>query len=476
MVGDQRRDLARGDELAHVLGLGLRERAGAPVGLVGRVARRSRAAPEAAVVAVGVDARAGQAERRLQAVAGLVARDQAAVLAPVLVRVREDVDRLVVGGAAAAVAAALQLAGLARGVEAVRVDDRDDDRARGLDQPPGLRVAAAVAEDELVRPLHRVLGRRPLARVVRAHLEEDRLAVARVRVGGDLDALDRAALVRGVVERDRLDEVRVLAGEALHVLAVVVQAPVGGPAAGQLGGDGGRVERGVGAAVPAALRGEVGGLDGPLEAGGAELLRVLGAVQDDLEEARPAVLGDVEAEVRELLGALPGRRGHAHHRGRLGGRRGGQALGVEVERRRPRPAGDPARLDGQRGGAADVADGQLTAAAVGRAGHEPPGQRVEDREVPVARGPRGASRSRCPRRPRRAGAARTRSRRSAASPCSCDRPRVADVTVAAPAVPANNRPPPATPSASVRIPRLSMCPSQERERIRWLPGPTNSDP
>ena len=382
VVGDQRGHLARGDELADVLRLRLGERAGAPVGLVGRVAGRARAAPEAAVVAVRVDARAGQAERRLEAVAGLLAGDHAAVLAPVLVRVREDVDGLVVGAAAAAVAGAQQLAGLARGVEAVGVDDRHDDRARGLHQPLGLGVAAAVAEDQLVGPLHRVLGRRPLARVVRAHLEEDGLAVAGVRVRGDLDALDRTALVRGVVERDRLDEVGVLARQALHRLRVVEQPAVGGLAAGQLGGRVGGGEGRVGAAVLTALERQVRDLRHVLEARVAQLARVGRAVQHDLDEAGAAVLGHVEPRVRELLRPRTGRRGDPHQRRRLGGDRG-QPLRRDRQVRAAGAAGHPARLHGQRARGGHVAGRDLAAAAVGRAGHEPAGQRVEHRQVPV---------------------------------------------------------------------------------------------
>ena len=139
---------------------------------------------------------------------------------------------------------ALKPSGLTIGTTIVRV------RAH---QPLRPRVAAAVAEDQLVGPLDRVLGRRPLARVVSAHLQEHRLAVAGAGVRGDLDALDRAALVGAVVERDRPHEVGVLARQALEVLAVVEQAAVGGPPAGQLGLGVGGLEGGVGRAVAPAL-------------------------------------------------------------------------------------------------------------------------------------------------------------------------------------------------------------------------------
>ena len=133
VVGDQRRGLARGDDVADVARLGLGERAGAAVALRDRVGVRAGAAPQAAVVAVGVHAGLGEADRRLQAVALGRVVGQPAVLAPVLERVRRDVGRVV---AAAAVAAALRLARLARDVEAVRVHDRDHDGPRALHEPP----------------------------------------------------------------------------------------------------------------------------------------------------------------------------------------------------------------------------------------------------------------------------------------------------------------------------------------------------
>jgi hypothetical protein len=82
---------------------------------------------------------------------------------------------------------------LARNVEAVGVDDRHDDRARAPHQVGGAGVGA-VAAQEVVRELDRVLARRPLAGVVDAHLQEDRLAVLGARRLGDLDAVDLPAL------------------------------------------------------------------------------------------------------------------------------------------------------------------------------------------------------------------------------------------------------------------------------------------
>ena len=92
---------------------------------------------------------------------------------------------------------------LARDVEAVGVDDRHDDRARRVDE---LRraCAAPVVGQQVVGELDRVLRRGPLTGVVDAQLQEDRLAVLRLRVLRDLDAVDRPALDRRVVERELL--------------------------------------------------------------------------------------------------------------------------------------------------------------------------------------------------------------------------------------------------------------------------------
>ena len=95
---------------------------------------------------------------------------------------------------------ALKPSGLTIGTTIVRVFDHEVEHAG---------VTAAVAVVQLERPLHRVLARRPFARVVHAHLEEDGPAVAGVHVLRDLDALDRPALVGLVVQRDRTHEVRV---------------------------------------------------------------------------------------------------------------------------------------------------------------------------------------------------------------------------------------------------------------------------
>ena len=101
-----------------------------------------------------------------------------------------------------------------------------------------------------------MLARGPLARVVDAHLQEHRLAVALLGVLGDLDALDRQARQRLERQRERLDQVRVPAGQRLHLLVVVVQAPVAGAvAAGQRGRLGASLRRPLlGPAVAEALQ------------------------------------------------------------------------------------------------------------------------------------------------------------------------------------------------------------------------------
>ena len=114
---------------------------------------------------------------------------------------------------------ALKPSGLTIGTTIVRGPRHEVARAR---------VAVPVAVHQLVRPLHGVLARGPLARVVHAELEERRPAVAGVHVRRDLDALDLAALVGLVVQRDRADQARVVPHQRLHVLAVVEQPPVGG--------------------------------------------------------------------------------------------------------------------------------------------------------------------------------------------------------------------------------------------------------
>ena len=233
VVGDERGDLTVRDQRADVPRLRLRERAGAAVVLRGGHRARAGAAPEAAVVAVRVDARLLQPDRGLHAAAGLAVVEEAAVLAPVLVRVADDVDRLLGVVAAAAAGRALELARLAGGVEAVGVDDRDDDRPRLGDEAGGALVALLHPVDQLIGPLERVLAGRPLAGVMDAELHEDRLAVVvRLDVPGDLDPLDHAALVGLLRQREDAHHLRVLGGQRLHLLAVVEEAPVGaGPAA-----------------------------------------------------------------------------------------------------------------------------------------------------------------------------------------------------------------------------------------------------
>ncbi len=111
---------------------GSRERAGAAVGLGEHVRGvGARPAPQAAVVAVRVHTVLEQA-RRGEAVAGVGVVGEPAVLAAVLAAggaARHQVDQVAHGLVAAAVGADARRA---RGVEAVRVHDRDDDVAAVL--------------------------------------------------------------------------------------------------------------------------------------------------------------------------------------------------------------------------------------------------------------------------------------------------------------------------------------------------------
>ena len=387
VVGDQRRDLARGDQLADVLRLGLRERAGAAVGVVGRQGARARAAPEAAVVAVRVDAAHPERRRGADAAGSVLAVDNAAV-APLVGERRVDEGRRRVGQAGQRlVLGVLDEVDrrLAREVEAVDVDDRDHDRPHLLDEARDLRVAA-VAAHQLERPLHRVLARGPLARVVDAQLEEDRLAVGLLHVAGDLDAVHLAALERRVVERDRADQLGRRRGQRLHLGLVVVEVAVAGAAGGQPARADALGEGPVGGAVAARLRREVGDLGRVPQPGVAQLLEVAGAIGDDLDEAVAAVLGQVKPErVEQRLGR--GRRSlHAHQRGALVLRPGGQRDGERAQARARCAARAPAGLEHQLAAAAGEALGELARAEAGRGRDRAPAALVEDREVPVAGG------------------------------------------------------------------------------------------
>ena len=225
VVRDEVRDRARRLQLADVLDLRLRERRVAAERVAGPVRARAAAAPQAAVVAVGVGA--------AQAPGRVVPAGAARVLRR---RVRRDpavlaLHLVVEQAEGRAEAGVLRLA---REVEAVGVDDRHDDRARRVDE---VRRAAAraVVGQQVVGELDRVLRRRPLTRVVDAELQEDRLAVPRGRVLRDLDAVDVAALDRLVVERQLLHEPRVAHGQLLELEVVVGEMAVLVAAAGQLG-------------------------------------------------------------------------------------------------------------------------------------------------------------------------------------------------------------------------------------------------
>ena len=371
MVGDQVGDRARRLQVADVLALRLGERRIAAVGVVGPDRARAGAAPDPAVVAVRVGApqapgrvvraRAGRVLRRR------VGRD-AAVLALHLV-VEQAVDPAQAG-----------VLRLARDVEPVGIDDRHDDRAGGVDQV-GRAGARAVVGQQVVGELDRVLRRRPLARVVDADLQEDRLAVGRLRVLRDLDAVDAAALDRLVAQRELLHEPRVAHRQLLHLEVVVREMAVLVAAGRQLRLRVGGRELRVLVAVGLRLRLEVGDPDRVGEAGVAQRLLVGRAVQHDLDGVLVAVLGQVEPE--RLQGVLVlARRADVDELHLAVG-----LLGDLHEAHRQIGAGglaaEAAGLDDELLAALDEALGELARAERGRAGHEAAGVGVEDAEVPV---------------------------------------------------------------------------------------------
>ena len=216
-----------------------------------------------------------------------------------------------------------------------------------------------------------------------AELQEDRLAVLRGRVLGDLDAVDVAALDRTVVERELLDQPRVAHREALELEVVVGEAPVLVRAAGELGLGVRRGELLVGRLVGLRARLEVGDAHGEREAGVTQLALVGGAVQHDLDGVGVAVLGQVEAQGLQVLLVLARARGDIDDL-HLAGRalRDRDEADREVGARCA--ATEAAGLDAQLLALLDEALGQLVGAEAGRAGDLAPGARVEDAEIPVA--------------------------------------------------------------------------------------------
>ena len=271
---------------------------------------------------------------------------------------------------------------LAREVEAVGVDDRHDDRARGVDEVRRT-AAGAVVRQQVVRELDRVFRRRPLTRVMDAELQEDRLAVPRGRVLGDLDAVDVAALERLVIERQLLHESRIAHGQLLELEVVVGEMAVGVAAAGQLGLGVRRRELGVGRLVRLRARLEIGDPDAVGEAGVAQLALVGGAMQDDLDGVRVAVLGEIEAEALQPLLLLAGGRADVDD---LHLADGALCDLDEVDRQvgARRAAAEAARLHAQLLALLDEALRQLVGREAGRAGDRAPRAEVEDAEVPVA--------------------------------------------------------------------------------------------
>ena len=333
--------------------------AGAAVGVLVGQRARARAAPEPAVVAVRVGAQLAEREQPADPARGVLAVDHAAV-APLVGEAGVGEDRRRVAGVAAGLLA--ERPGIDRGlagqVEAVRVDDRHDDRPGPILQAVDARVLGVV-ERQVVRELQGALARRPLASVVDAHDREHRLAVGRVDVLGDLDAVDLAALVGLVGQRERLDAVRVVADELLERRLVLPQMPVGVVARGQRRGRPGRGVGLVGLRVLGGLRDDVRHADAVGQALAGELVGVGGAVRQDLDEVGSAVLGLIEAErVEQVLGRRR-RRVDPHDRELVRRAAGRQRRGRDRQARGAGRARYAAGLDRQRAAARGEALGDL---------------------------------------------------------------------------------------------------------------------
>lgn len=189
------------DESADVVGLRLREGAGASVARCSWVRARAGTPPEESIVPAQVDTGLRQAGLRYTASLDV------AVLPLVLERVRRQVDGLAAGTAGFG---PLCLAGFPRHVERIGVDDRYHDRSGRSDEVPDARAPGLVSVDELQCPLHRVLRRRPRSRLVGAEQEKDGLAIARFRFRGDLDAREASSLAGREREGDDLDQARIV--------------------------------------------------------------------------------------------------------------------------------------------------------------------------------------------------------------------------------------------------------------------------
>ena len=224
---DRRVDLAQ--PAAHRLGLRLGERRGARVVEPSRAPGTTRSAPQRAEVAVDVHAAVGSAgARQAGQRAGGIAGRHAARLA----LERAGAGRGAAPHGAPARAVGTQPGRRRRHVEPVDVDDGDHVGALRAHHGRQARVAAAVAAHELVRPLHRRLVGRPLARVERPEHGERRPPVRRrADALGDLHAHDLAPLRRSQRQREGAHEVRVRRRERLHLLLQLGQRAVAGAAA-----------------------------------------------------------------------------------------------------------------------------------------------------------------------------------------------------------------------------------------------------
>ncbi len=299
-------------------------------------------------------------------------------------------------------------------VEAVGVDDRDDDVAGGVDELRDLRVVA-VAVDEVVRPLHRMLRRGPLAGVMQAELQEDGLAALDVDVARDLDAEDRPAEQAAVRQRDELHEAGMLRRERLELVLVVGEVAVGRAAGGHRAAS---PPRAASAAAREALRRSVRRFaassarrsaiaDGPAQARADERRRIARVVQHHVGAVPVGALGGVEAEGGEPVAG--GRVGRRDGDDPLGARRGGRRRerdGLRAQPRRRGCAGAAACLHDEPLARGDEALRQVGSRRRGGGRDEASGVEVEDGDVPVAaraqgRAQQARGRRRCTARRRR---------------------------------------------------------------------------
>ena len=252
-----------------------------------------------------------------------------------------------------------------------------------------LRVRA-VAVREIVRELQRDLAGGPLARVVDANDEEHGTAVLRpLYVAGDLDAVDRAAFVRRLGERDRLHVAGIGVGERLQLGLVVDELAVGRPVAARQVRRASQPPRVGGIGRPAlvvALR-KIRDLGREVEPGLPERRAVGGRIEDDVGGPLANVVRDVQAKPLEPVQVALVAELDVHERRSAELRRRGDIDQLHRDARIPRPAAMAAALDCQALPALDPRLRELTRTEGLRGRQKALRGLVEDRQVPVGPAP-----------------------------------------------------------------------------------------